>query len=585
MRKGLLMLLAVLMLLPACALADVQSQFWTCNADLYYHFNRDCGGAEGMVPISETAARAFDKYACPVCFQAEDDGGDVQAVVRGGTIVIRFPDTWLAQPELTGVFGWSPDSEYSGEEAQKKLAEYLHGDAYNIFMADFLADGRAEGRARVPDILDVDGELIMNQRHIGNAWYAIVRPAVKFDGSWNMYWRIDGIRLRGEDGSLFANFDLQTLEEHKELKLSRGGSEGPVFLMENDALQLSVYRELDANIAVLYEKSADADFLERAQLRIPGMSEGIELDGYMEGEQGVYCCTLTEGELALLESGAQPEIWHKPLLEDARFMDSPYAEVQRGTGDSGVIDREGNFVVEAKYDSVSRPDPDSFRITTPRPFFCREKDGGLTVLHGETLDSIVQLKVEDEYLRGEFVNPSVFETHSGKGMQLRSLTDGSVLFEILFDETGNYGGEITNVDGCYRVLADGYPTRMVAWNGEGPGAKAWLIDNSGNRISDDFQRITPLIWDRDSGVFLVERFDPDDYDDETFGGSKQSYYEYGLKYDGSAYGDGWRCGLIDQDGNILAEIKYTALEVLEDGDIWLTDEAGNSLIRQAGPAA
>jgi hypothetical protein len=202
------------------------------------------------------------------------------------------------------------------------------------------------------------------------------------------------------------------------------------------------------------------------------------------------------------------------------------------------------------------------------------------VLHGETLDTILQMEVEDQYIRGEFVNPSVFASYSGKGMQLRSLTDGSVLFELCYDETGNYGGKITNTDGYYRVLADGYPTRMAAWRGDGPQAKAWLIDNSGNCISDDFQRITPLIWSRDGGAFLVESFDPADYDDETFGGNKQSYFEYGKKYDGSAYGEGWRCGLIDQDGNILVEMKYTDVETYEDGTIWFTAEDGNSLIWQ-----
>jgi len=580
MKKGLPVLLAALWMLSACAFADVQSQFWTRNADLYYHFNRDCGGTAGMVPISETAARAFDKYACPVCSRMEDAGGDVQAVARGGTIVVRFSDEWLAGPELTGVFGWSPDAEFTGADAQMHLSEYLHGDAYNSFMADFLADGKAEGRARTPTILAVDDELIMNCRHIGNAWYSIVRPAEKFGDSWEMYWRINGVKLRWEDGSLFTNFDLQTVEEHKKIELSRGGSEGPVFVMENDGLQMSVYRELDANIAVIYEKNADADFLESAQLRMPGMEAGIELDGYMEDRQGVYCCTLTDAELALLQNGAQPEIWHKPLLEDARFMDSPYAEVQRGTDDCGIIDREGNFVVEARYESISRPDPDSFRITTPRPFFCREKDGGLTVLHGETLDSIVRLEVKDAYLRGEFVNPSVFETYNGRGKQLRSLADGSLLFEMLYDESGNYGGEITNVDCYYRVLADGYPERMVAWHGDGLQSKAWLIDNAGKRISDDFQRITPLIWSKDAGAFLVESFEPDNYDDAIFAGEKQNCYEYGRKYDGSAYGEGWRCGLIDQDGNTLVEMKYSSMEVMEDGTIWFTADDGNSLIWQ-----
>lgn len=580
MRKELLILLAVFMMLPACAFADVQDGFWTCNDDLYYHFNRQCGEAEDMVPISEAAAMAFDKYACPVCIQDEDGGEDVQAVVRGGTIVVRFSDAWIARPELTGVFGWSADAEYIGEAASEKLAEYLHGDAYNSFMADYLADGKAEGRARTPAILAMDDELIMSQRHIGSDWYVILRPEEKFGDTWEMYWRINGIKLRWEDESLFTNFDLQTVEEHKNLELSRSGSEGPAFQIENDELKMDVYREMDTNIAVIYEKDADVDFLADTQLHIPGMKQGIELNGYMDGDFGVYCCTLTEAELDLLRRQAEPEVWHKPLLEDARFMDTPYAEVQRGSGDSGIIDRDGNFVVEAQYKSVGRPDPDSFRIDTPRPFFCREKDGGLTVLHGETLDTIVQLEQTDKYLRGEFVNPSVFQTFDGKGMQLRSLTNGSILFELLFDETGNYGGEITNADGYYRVYAEGYPARMTAWHGEGPQATAWLIDNSGKRVSDDFQRITPLIWSGEKGVFLTESFNPDNYDIDTFGGDKQASFEYGRKYDGSGYGEGWRCGLIDQDGNTLVEMKYTSMEVMEDGTIWFTAEDGNSLIWQ-----
>lgn len=584
MRKGLLMLLAALLMLPVCAFADVQSEFWTCNEDLYYHFNRHCSGNDGLVPISETAAQAFGKYACPVCSQREDEGEDVQAVVRGGTIVVRFSDAWLAQPELTGVFGWSPDSEYAGEEADALLAQYLHGDAYNRFIADYLADGSAGGRARVPAVLPTGGELIMNERHLGSDWYIIVRPAVKFGGSWEMYWRINGVKLQMDGETLSTNFDLQTVEEHRELQLSRASGEAPVLETESDALQITVYREMDANIAVIYENAADRDFLEGAELRIPGVKQGVLLFGYMDGERGVYCCTLTDAELALLQDGAQAEIWHKSVLEDAQFMDTPYAGVRRGSGDSGIIDREGNFVVEAQYDSVSRPEPDSFRITAPRPFFCKEKDGGLTVLHGETLEIIAQIEETDEYLSGEYVNPSLFVTHSGKGMQLRALADGSVLFELLFDETGNYGGEISNVDGYYRVRAEGNPTRMVAWKGDGPTAQAWLIDNGGNRVSGDFQRITPLIWSGDAGIFLAESFNPDGYDDATFGADKQNAYEYGRKYDGSAYGESWRCGLVDQNGNALTEIKYTALEVLGDGDIWLTAGDGNSLIWQTAQA-
>lgn len=582
MKRYWFFLLAAL-LLPACALADVQTQFWTREQDLYYHFNRACGGAEDAVPISETAARAFDKYSCPACIAQEDAGEDVQAVVRGGTIVLCFSDAWLAQPELTGVFGFSPDDEYIGEAAERYLAECLHGDAYNRFMADFQSDGSAEAYARIPAILAMDGELIMNSRHIGCNWYVVVRPKEKLGDQWKMYWRINGIRLQRSADSLYANFDMQTLEEYKNVRLERGGGNGAIFEARSDTVELFVYRELNTNIAVIYETNADVDFLENAELRIDGNPQGIEIDGYLDGVRGVYCCVLDDAELALLQNGAQVSVWHESPLENADFMDGSYAEVKRGSGDTGIIDGEGNFVVEAKYASIFRPHSNSFRITTPRPFFCTEKNGGLTVLHGETLETILHLEETGDYLRGVYVNPSLMSVFDGRGMKLYSLEDGSVQFALDFDESGEYSGvssgeEVNDADGYYRVLADGLPKRLVVWQGEGIHAKAWLTDNRGNRVSDDFQRITPLVWSGEKGVFLVESFNTENYNEDVFGGTRQSFFEYGQKYDGGAYGEDWRCGLIDQDGNALTEIKYIAVEALEDGTIWLTDASGNSRI-------
>lgn len=305
MRRRLAAALALMLALSSGALAE--DDHWTHNADLYYHINSGCGGMTGAAPISEKAALAFDKHACPVCIQ-EDAEGDVRAVVRGGTIVASFSDAWLAQQELAGVFGWTGETQYQGREGQQLLAEYLHGDAYNRFMQDYSANQAAEGRARVPVILAQDGELIMNSRHIGGRWYVVVRPAAAFDESWSMYWRVEGLALRMEGGDLYTNFDLQTVEERRELRLERASGAQPTHQSAAGDLGMTVYREMDANIAVIYQSAADGNRLQDVRLRIPGAEGQIRLSGYMEGDRGVYCCVLTDGELALLQGGAQPSL-------------------------------------------------------------------------------------------------------------------------------------------------------------------------------------------------------------------------------------------------------------------------------------
>lgn len=286
--------------------ALAQDAHWTRKADPCYHINSGCAGMTGAVPISKDAALAFEKLACPVCIQAEDAGGDVRAVARGGTIVVCFSDSWLAGAELTGVFGFSGEMRYPGLEGQRLLAHYLHGDGYNRFLESYAAGGSAEGRARVPRILASDGELIMNTRHIGGNWYIAVRPAVGFEDGWDMYWRVEGMALRMEDGALYTRFDMQTVEENRTLSLERARGTKPEERFSAGGMQIEIYRELDAVIAVIYQDGARADRLKDMRLHIPGSDGEIILSGYMDGGRGVYCCMLTEGELGLIRAGAQP---------------------------------------------------------------------------------------------------------------------------------------------------------------------------------------------------------------------------------------------------------------------------------------
>ena len=91
MKRAFAALLALALSLSAWALSEADG-YWTNNADIYYHAAQNCGGAGGRVPISLEGAAEFEKYPCPVCVPAEDDGGAPAAAVRGGVIVVRFSD-------------------------------------------------------------------------------------------------------------------------------------------------------------------------------------------------------------------------------------------------------------------------------------------------------------------------------------------------------------------------------------------------------------------------------------------------------------------------------------------------------------
>lgn len=304
MRRGVLYALALLLCLSRPALAEAGPECWTRKAELYYHANARCGGVEGRAPISPEAAAAFDKYACPVCVPVEDGGGDVRAVARGGIIALRFSDAWLAEPEAAGVFGWAEAQEYADADAWSRLGELIHGEAYSDFLAAHSARGSADAAARVPVVLAVQDDLLMNRRHIGCGWYAVVRPAEAFDESWEMYWRIDILNLHMEDGVLSERVAFQTIEESRSVKLSPADGADAAYRRAEGDLEISIYCELGVNIAVIYARGASADLLQDASLRIGGADCGIRMRGYADGARGVFCCALTDGERAALEDGA-----------------------------------------------------------------------------------------------------------------------------------------------------------------------------------------------------------------------------------------------------------------------------------------
>ena len=177
------------------------------------------------------------------------------------------------------------------------------------------------------------------------------------------------------------------------------------------------------------------------------------------------------------------------------------------------------------------------------------------------------------FVRGEniqaYMNPAVFKTHHERGMSIHSMKDGSVLCTVLYGPDGNYSNNISDIDGYFRVLADGEPTRLVMNKGYLVDSECYLIDTEKfDRASVSFNRLTPLIWKDGKGIFLAENHNCAELK-SGFSGEYKDYFEYGSVYDGSAFGDSWKCGLIDEKGAIVAAVEYTSIEVVSENEIRL----------------
>ena len=552
MRK-LIWLLALLMMI-ACA-AQAEEYYCTQTDDLYYHVNANCGDLTDMTTLSAEDAKNSGKFPCPVCVPDDNKWqADIAAVARGNTIILRIADDDLAKPELTGVFGFSFPETAPASEAASFLSEYLHGDDYNRALQE-IESGSVDAIVRMPDILPIDADgqdalMIMNRRHIGNAWYYAIRPKDQVGDTWDMYWRINGLKLEMRDDEILLTFEQQTPESTRSLSVSPF-SDSAAFSRLYDGCKVEVFADAGAdvcaNVAVITQFDADPDYMENSTLCI-GDQVRVPVNGYMSGADGIFCCILTDAEYACLKNGAKAAVLPPDYMESASFENSPYAAVQKGTGGTGIVDQSGTFVVQPVYDYIQKPDAASFHTTIPLPFFCTDYDGALTVLDGASLSSIVQLSPIHGKIRAEYMNPSAFECYDDHGIRIISLTSGDTLMDIPYADDGE-----RLIDGWYRYMADGYPSRLVQKN----EYEASLVTLTGETVSESYPNITPLIWKDDRGAFLVAKR----------GTSNDQSDNRHLDGDAPTTTDSqneWLYGLMDENGEIIVPIEYTSVEVTDD---------------------
>ena len=545
--RRLIQFLAILLIIACTARAE--GYYSTRKNDLYYHVSANCGGANGMVPISAEGAQEFGKFPCPVC--VPDDTlwqEDISAIARGNTIIVRMSDSWLERAELTDAFGFSPAEPQPVSDAPALIAEYLHGDAYNRFLQE-IRTGSANAQGRKPLVLSTNTQdrpiLRMSARHIGSAWYTAFRAEKGFGESWYLEWRIEGYTIEAQDDQLTIELSGQTKESGASIPAANF-TDSAAFSAQFDGFRIEIYTAAEAgiraNIAVITQFDADADYLQNSALCI-GDQARIPIDGYADGANGVFCCVLTDAEYAYLKNGAKAFIQPPDFMESAEFDNSPYAVARRGTGGVGIVDVSGAFVVQPEYRIIESYRSADYPTTVPIPFFCIDQNGAVTILDSRTLDVIAQYAAADSYPTVAYINPSAFEIDDARGKRIISLTTGDTLLNV---------PENAYIDGRYRCMADGYPERLVLR--EDAGAR--LITINGDRVSESYPRITPLIWRNGRGAFLVEAWDSGDVN------AAGIYFERGNT--ASASNTSWRCGLMDESGKIIIPVTHTSVQVTDD---------------------
>ena len=573
MKRWLIAFSSLVLLLCAARAEDVYYHNADDPLENCYHATPlcvDAGGANDVV--SEADAKAMGKLPCPVCVQEAADPQGVRAVARGGTYVLRMTDEWMnSRTDIGGVFGFSSPGVYSGEEMMKPLSQRLHGDAYVSFLEAIQGGGTASAPAYYPDIYPQNDELEMCKRHIGGAWYTVLRPdeasrrRMSKKGRLKIYLRFFGGESAYADGTLTLGEGDEWGDDEYELKFEKMESDA-LFTRAYDGLSLSLFEELGATIFVLREHGADADLLENVGLTLDGEDMGVSLTGYMDGTDAVYVGVFTAPEAARVKGGAALALAREPWLTEAAYQGTDYAIVKKGTAGVGVVDRTGNFVIPTigeEYGQYVERHGDTF-------FVSRYKPDSLRVVRVENGAAVELVKLdapEDGYCYLQGCNRAVFAVYmgdrNGGSWQIRDMDTGALVSELPVDESDPDAptSDFMGVNPRY-MLETARPERLVLGGTRGEGKSEhdefWLADNRGRRVSENWQYIESLSWSDAGGLFLVSTWDESEHT-----GWPNDQEDVFAGYDGREwFGPHWRCGIIDHNGDLLAPCVYTKVTLL-----------------------
>lgn len=319
---------AIAMLMLMAAFIPALAESWWADTDMghRYHALEDCALAKNVEREADSFATfAADAgfYPCPVCVPDEAEYPGVEAWTRGGTVVVRVPEDYMAE-KLAGETepGEIPEELLRDGGAQDgDLARLLHGEAYQSAL-------NGEGgwwsavTAQTALIPEYAGDaLLMSQRHLGAAWYIVIRPdekgrkALAKSGEMPLkmrYWRATLAVRRYDAGAAFEVADAAFAEEEITLKPVKSSGEEAWRMDAEDVGDVGLYvlRDGDVNTLVLREMGGAAD---GPSCRASYKGAEFELNGYADGKDAVYCCAVSDDELDALRERLFFDLYAAPL--------------------------------------------------------------------------------------------------------------------------------------------------------------------------------------------------------------------------------------------------------------------------------
>lgn len=277
------------------------------DKDIYFHEAGDCAGKEGRKQVKKS------ELPCPICVD-DDISSKVTAKLRGGTVIVRVPVKWMErQEDLDKITFNMGESKYDREEGMKRLADALHGEDYCDFLEDWNEKGKARENTWDVQIYDTEKLLVMNRRFIGNAWYMAIRPLEAIED--------DELRVKMgfSKGVAEAKGDTLTMTQTHEwfndrykLKPTKDTAKA-AFKQEYEGYTLTLYPTMDMYVAVVHLNDATEDDLWYLWLT-PGDREKIVMNGYMNGDTGVFCGILTKGEAQIIMDGGEVTVENAPMF-------------------------------------------------------------------------------------------------------------------------------------------------------------------------------------------------------------------------------------------------------------------------------
>ncbi len=337
---------------------DWNEEHWVSEYanEYYYHAAENCRLARYSGALKRVGSDALaEDYGrlcpCPVCCGVEDPKADADAVIeayeRGGTLVIRIPDARIRGQ----MFGASeparvPEALLRENENQlDDIARLVHGQDYCRWLENAVPGAEQVVEAGIPD-LDADrtDALLMARRHIGTAWVLVVRPNEAITEEYTLpviFYRAD-LRIATYDaGSTLRQGDGST-RWAGELALAVKKSGGEIAFRDEENwtdLQTYVVRDGDVNVAVFRRSEIDAGGVSS---RFAYCCQQTWLTGYRDGEDVVYICPLSGGEVAALNDlngfSLNSEARDSDLLSaDETFWEADHEPVTTVTLPDGTV--------------------------------------------------------------------------------------------------------------------------------------------------------------------------------------------------------------------------------------------------------